>query len=66
MSAGYPWLTTGIPVGKPTGLSYLSLQVHTDLSFCSGCCEYLSQVLVRLRYFIYLFPDHISKCYFNF
>ena len=56
-SLGYLRLTTGIPVGKPMGIEtcgseYLSSQVYTDLGSSSGCCKYLPQVLVRLRFYL--------------
>ena len=56
-SLGYLRITTGIPVGKPMGMEtrgseYLSSQVYTDLGSSSGCCKYLPQVLVRLRFYL--------------
>ena len=57
-SAGHPRLTTGIPVGKPTGMETcgsesLVITGRHGSGFLSGCCEYLPQVLVSLL-FIYL------------
>ena len=48
-SPAYPWLTTGWKLADP---SYLSSQVYTDLGSSSGCCKYLPQVFVRLRFYL--------------
>ena len=60
MSAGHPRLTTGIPMGKPTGMETrgsesLAIAGLHGSGFLFWGCEYLPQVLVRLGfYFIYL------------
>ena len=58
-SPGNPQLTTGIPVGKPTGMETRGseLPVSTGLhgsGFLFWCCEYLPQVLGKTKIlFIY-------------
>jgi hypothetical protein len=54
----YPWENPR--VWKLADLSHLSPQVCTDLGSCSGCCEYLPQVLMRLLLFIYYFTNLID------
>ena len=48
MSAGYPQLTKGIPVGKPVGMETCGLELLVITSLHrSRCCKYLPQVLAR-------------------
>ena len=56
MSAGYLWLTTGIPVGKHVSMETCGSEspVITGLHG-SGCMFWVMQVLVRLWLFIYYF-----------
>ena len=56
MSPGNPRLTTGIPMGEPTGMETCGSEspVITGLhrsGFLFWCCKYLPQVLVRLKKF---------------
>ena len=59
MSPGNPWLTTGIPMGKPAGMETRGseLPVITGLhgsGFLFWCCEYLAQVLGRLGFYLFI------------
>ena len=59
MSVGHPRLTTGIPMGKPAGMETCGseLLVITGLhgsGFSLWCCKYLPQVLVRLRFYLFI------------